>query len=56
MTNNFILEVDSYKSSHFLQTPPGMQFMSAYIEPNKVDGARCGVCLDFVVQIHETQK
>ena len=30
--DNCILNTDSYKSSHFLQYPPGTQFVSSYIE------------------------
>lgn len=32
MTNNIILDTDSYKSSHFLQYPPGATSMFSYIE------------------------
>ena len=35
-TRNPILDTDSYKSSHFLQYPPGSEQVSSYIE------ARCG--------------
>lgn len=30
--DNLILNTDSYKSSHYLQYPPGTQFVSSYIE------------------------
>jgi nicotinamide phosphoribosyltransferase len=30
--NNLILNSDSYKASHFLQYPPGTEYVSAYIE------------------------
>jgi nicotinamide phosphoribosyltransferase len=32
MTDNIILNVDSYKASHYLQYPPGITHLSAYIE------------------------
>ena len=32
MNKNFILNVDSYKASHFLQYPPGTTHVSSYIE------------------------
>jgi len=32
MNNNIILNVDSYKTSHYLQYPPGAQIVSSYIE------------------------
>jgi nicotinamide phosphoribosyltransferase len=32
MTKNLILNVDSYKASHFMQYPPGATKLSAYIE------------------------
>ncbi len=32
MRNNLILNVDSYKTSHFLQYPPGTTHLSSYIE------------------------
>ena len=32
MNNNLILNTDSYKASHFLQYPPGTEFVSSYIE------------------------
>lgn len=38
---NKILAVDSYKLSHFLQYPPGTEYISSYIEPR-------GVASDFV--------
>ncbi|MCP3686035.1 MAG: nicotinate phosphoribosyltransferase [bacterium] len=31
--NNFLLNSDSYKYSHFWQYPPGTQFINSYIEP-----------------------
>lgn len=37
MKRNNALAADSYKLSHFLQTPPNTQHMSAYIEPRGVD-------------------
>lgn len=33
MTTNLILATDSYKSSHYLQYPPGTEFVYSYIEP-----------------------
>lgn len=32
MKNNIILNVDSYKTSHYLQYPPGTEYVSSYIE------------------------
>lgn len=32
MTTNLILNTDSYKASHFLQYPPGTEYVSSYIE------------------------
>ena len=32
MFNNILLNTDSYKASHYLQYPPGTQFLSSYIE------------------------
>ena len=32
MTKNIILNVDSYKTSHYLQYPPGSEIVSSYIE------------------------
>ena len=32
MLNNIILNTDSYKTSHFVQYPPGTQYISSYIE------------------------
>jgi nicotinamide phosphoribosyltransferase len=32
MNNNLILNTDSYKASHFLQYPPGTEYVSSYIE------------------------
>ena len=37
MENNIILDVDSYKLSHFLQYPPNTKFVSSYIEARKKD-------------------
>jgi nicotinamide phosphoribosyltransferase len=31
-SNNLILNTDSYKASHFLQYPPGTEYVSSYIE------------------------
>ena len=31
-THNLILNVDSYKASHYLQYPPGTQYVSSYVE------------------------
>jgi nicotinamide phosphoribosyltransferase len=31
-SNNLILNTDSYKASHYLQYPPGTQYVSSYIE------------------------
>ena len=33
--SNFIIDSDSYKSSHFLQYPAGTQYISSYIESRK---------------------
>ena len=30
--SSLVLDTDSYKLSHFLQYPPGTQFVSSYIE------------------------
>ena len=30
--NNFILNTDSYKTSHWLQYPPNTEYVSSYIE------------------------
>ena len=32
MTNNILLNTDSYKASHYLQYPPGTEFVESYIE------------------------
>ncbi|MCB1179893.1 MAG: nicotinate phosphoribosyltransferase [Leptospiraceae bacterium] len=32
MKTNLILDTDSYKSSHFLQYPPGTNYMTSYVE------------------------
>ncbi len=32
MNNNLILNTDSYKASHFLQYPPGTEYVSSYVE------------------------
>lgn len=32
MQHNFILNTDSYKTSHYLQYPPGTEYISCYIE------------------------
>ena len=32
MTDNILLDVDSYKASHFLQYPPGATHVSSYVE------------------------
>ncbi len=32
MTNNLILNIDSYKASHYLQYPPKTEYVSSYIE------------------------
>lgn len=32
MSNNIILNADSYKASHYLQYPPGTRYVSSYIE------------------------
>lgn len=42
MTNNYILKTDSYKASHFLQTPPGMTHSCSYIEP-RADKSNMGI-------------
>ena len=36
--DNLILDTDSYKTSHFLQYPPGTEHVSSYIEPRAGDG------------------
>lgn len=33
LTDNIILDTDSYKHSHYLQYPPGTEFVYSYIEP-----------------------
>ncbi|WP_296405392.1 nicotinate phosphoribosyltransferase [Psychrobacter sp.] len=35
--NNLILNADSYKASHWLQYPPGSEYMSSYVEARKGD-------------------
>ena len=35
--NNLILNSDSYKASHWLQYPPGSEYMSSYVEARKGD-------------------
>lgn len=35
---NILLNVDSYKMSHFLQYPPGTEFVSSYIEARPKEG------------------
>ncbi|WP_338412154.1 nicotinate phosphoribosyltransferase [Psychrobacter raelei] len=35
--NNLILNSDSYKTSHWLQYPPGSEYMSSYVEARKGD-------------------
>ena len=35
MNTNFILNVDSYKTSHYLQYPPGATTVSSYVESFK---------------------
>ena len=35
---NLILNTDSYKASHFLQYPPGTEFVSSYIEARPKEG------------------
>jgi nicotinamide phosphoribosyltransferase len=38
LLQNFIIDTDSYKTSHFLQYPPGTEHVSSYIEPRAGDG------------------
>ncbi len=47
MNNNLILNTDSYKASHFLQYPPGTEFVSSYIESR---GGRYAETLFFGLQ------
>ena len=35
--NNLILNSDSYKTSHWVQYPPGSEYMSSYVEARKGD-------------------
>ena len=35
--SNLILNSDSYKTSHWLQYPPGSEYMSSYVEARKGD-------------------
>ena len=37
MKNNILLNTDSYKASHFLQYPPGTEYVSSYIESRGSD-------------------
>lgn len=37
--NNLILNSDSYKTSHWLQYPPGSEYMSSYVEARRGDYA-----------------
>jgi len=37
MKNNVILNTDSYKCSHYLQYPPGTEYISSYIESRGTD-------------------
>lgn len=37
MKDNLILNVDSYKASHFLQYPPGTEYVHSYIEARGCD-------------------
>lgn len=46
-SNNLILNTDSYKASHFLQYPPGTEFVSSYIESR---GGRYAQTLFFGLQ------
>ncbi|MTI16842.1 nicotinate phosphoribosyltransferase [Rhodobacteraceae bacterium RKSG542] len=36
--NNPLLDTDSYKYSHFVQYPPGTEYVSAYVEARKPNG------------------
>lgn len=47
MTNSILLDTDSYKSSHFLQYPPGTSAMFSYLESR---GGRYGQTLFFGLQ------
>lgn len=40
MKNSIILNVDSYKTSHYLQYPPGTKYVSSYIESRGGDHER----------------
>lgn len=46
-SNNLILNTDSYKASHFLQYPPGTEFVSSYVESR---GGRYAQTLFFGLQ------
>ncbi len=48
MRNNFILNADSYKASHYLQYPPGTSYVSSYIESR---GGRFNQTVFFGLQI-----
>ena len=45
---NFILNTDSYKTSHYLQYPEGTQYISNYIESR---GGDFETCLFFGLQM-----
>ncbi|MCU7843276.1 MAG: nicotinate phosphoribosyltransferase [Candidatus Thiodiazotropha sp. (ex Monitilora ramsayi)] len=46
-SNNLILNTDSYKASHFLQYPPGTEYVSSYVESR---GGRYSQTLFFGLQ------
>ncbi len=48
MNNNIILNVDSYKTSHYLQYPPGAEIVSSYIESR---GGEYHHCVFFGLQM-----
>ena len=38
MAKNLLLSTDSYKQSHFLQYPPGLEYVTSYIEARPAKG------------------
>jgi len=57
LSENLILDTDSYKSSHFLQYPPQTQYLHAYLESR---GGRYAYTrffgLQYILERHLTQK
>lgn len=49
MKRNIILNVDSYKASHFLQYPPGTEYVFSYVESR---GGEFGAVLHFGLQAY----